>query len=196
MLRKVVFLDRDGVINRDSPHYIKSVAEFEFLPGSLEAMRLLGAHGFTLMVATNQSAVNRGLMAADTLEEIHRRMRTEAAARGAEIGDILVCPHRPDERCGCRKPKPGLLLAARDRHGIDFSTAVMIGDSVKDIECGFNAGVGTTVLVRTGNGAAAEQELATRRLLPDLVADDLLGAARGLLEFEPRAPGSRGRPGI
>ncbi len=193
MFRKVVFLDRDGVINRDSPNYIKSVAELEFLPGSLEALRLLSAHGFSLMVATNQSAVNRGLIAAETLDEIHRRLRTEAGAQGAGILDILVCPHRPDERCACRKPKPGLLVAARAKYGFDLSTAVMIGDSVRDIECGVNAGVGTTVLVRTGNGAAAERELASRRLLPDLVADDLLGAVGGLLGSDLRAIGSRGR---
>jgi D-glycero-D-manno-heptose 1,7-bisphosphate phosphatase len=195
MLRKVVFLDRDGVINRDSPHYIKSVAEFEFLPGSLEALRLLSANGFSLVVATNQSAVNRGWISADTLAAIHRLMCAEAAAHGARICDILVCPHRPEEGCGCRKPEPGLLLAAGARHRIDLSAAVMIGDSVKDIECGVNAGVGKTVLVRTGNGVAAEQELARGRLAPDMVVDDLMAAARGLLVPGHQAADALGRPG-
>lgn len=177
MLRDVVFIDRDGVINRDSPDYIKSVAELEFLPGSLEALGRLTQSGFTLLVATNQSALGRGLITPSALAEIHAVLLAGAARHGGRLREILVCPHRPEDGCACRKPRPGLLLDACRRHAIDLGSAVMIGDSAKDIRCGRAAGVGTTVLVRTGNGLAAEGELARAGEAADLVADDLWAAA-------------------
>lgn len=183
MLRDVVFLDRDGVINRNSPDYIKRVEEFEFLPGSLEALRRFTENGCTIIVVTNQSVLHRRMMTRTVLDEIHRRMRRAVADHGGAIHDILVCPHLPEEGCPCRKPKPGMLLAARWKHRVDFASALMIGDSVKDIECGWAAGVKTTVLVRTGHGTAAERELLLRGKPPDLIVEDLLQAAleiRGL----------------
>jgi D-glycero-D-manno-heptose 1,7-bisphosphate phosphatase len=142
MLHKVVFLDRDGVINRDSPDYIKRLEEFEFLPGSLEALRRLTERGFTCMVITNQSAPARGLMTPEALAAIHRRLCADVATAGGRILDIFTCPHLPADGCSCRKPQPGLLYAAQRKYGIDFSSAAMIGDSAKDIECALNAGVG------------------------------------------------------
>jgi D-glycero-D-manno-heptose 1,7-bisphosphate phosphatase len=173
MLHKAVFLDRDGVINRDSPDYIKSLEEFELLPGSLEALRRLTEQGFHCIVITNQSAPARGLMTLETLAAIHRHLCAAAAAAGGRILDIFICPHLPAAGCFCRKPKPGLLHAAQRKYRIDFSSAVMIGDSAKDIECAVNAGVRTTVLVQTGNGEKAVRELSARGLCPDAVAQDL-----------------------
>jgi D-glycero-D-manno-heptose 1,7-bisphosphate phosphatase len=177
MLQKVVFLDRDGVINRDSPERITCIEEFEFLPGSLEALCHLTAHGFSTIVVTNQSALHLGLISAETLEGIHGYLCSAVAARGGAILDIFICPHLPGEDCSCRKPKPGLLFAAQRRHGIDFSSAVMIGDSARDIECALKAGMAGTILVRTGNGPQAALELAARGLSPQFIADDLKQAA-------------------
>ena len=188
MLQRVVFLDRDGVINRDSPDYIKCVAEFEFLPGSLEALRCLAECGFSPIVVTNQSGLHRGLFSPETLAEIHRHMCKAVQAHGGLIRDILVCPHLPGEDCPCRKPRPGLLTAARRRHRIDFSATVMVGDSVRDIECARNAGVQRAVLVRTGNGDEAERALSGRNLCPDFVADDLREAARWITQCGGAAP--------
>jgi len=187
-LKKVVFLDRDGVINRDSPDYIKNWNEFEFLPGSLEALRLLSQAGFHLIVITNQSMIGRGMVPLKLLEETHRKLKDAVAATGGDIFDIFFCPHRPDEACDCRKPSPGLIQQACRRYGIDPADSVMIGDSAKDVLCGRNAGCGTTILVRTGNGIRAEKELADLKLRPDLVVADLLDAARYLL-------GRAGSPG-
>lgn len=173
MRGRMVFTDRDGVINRNSPDYIKRPEEFEFLPGSREALRRLTESGFDIIVITNQSALGRGLMTPENLEEIHRRMIASIEAAGGRIKDILVCPHPPGDGCGCRKPEPGLALDARRKHQIDFSTAVMIGDSATDIECALSAGIRTTLLVRTGNGAAAAEELAAHGCQPDFIADDL-----------------------
>ncbi len=158
-LHRVVFLDRDGVINRDSPDYVKSVAEFEFLPGSCEAMRRLAEHGFEAIIVTNQSAVGRGWMTTDGLAAIHQRLCDGVRDFGGLIRDILVCPHRPDENCACRKPRPGLILKAQRRHGIDLASAVMVGDSAKDIECALNANVGASVLARSRTRAAGAGEL-------------------------------------
>lgn len=181
-LRHVVFLDRDGVINRDSPGYIKSVEEFEFLPASREALRRLAEHGVTAIIVTNQSALGRGWLTAEGLAAIHRRLCDGVRGHGGHIHDILVCPHRPDENCACRKPRPGLILEAQRRHGIDLESAVMIGDSAKDIACALNAGVGANVLVRTGNGRRAEDELRRRGIAPDCIADDLLSAVDWILD--------------
>jgi len=186
MLDKVVFLDRDGVINRDSPTYIKSWDEFEFLPGSLEAMALLTRNGFTIIVITNQSIIGRGMAAPESLSHTHRQMSDAVAARGGRIHDIFFCPHNPEDGCDCRKPAPGLILKARDAYDIDLAGAVMVGDSAKDIECARSAGCGASVLVKTGNGHSAIDTLNEKGILPDYHAADLLDAAHWILRR--RAP--------
>jgi D-glycero-D-manno-heptose 1,7-bisphosphate phosphatase len=191
MLTHAVFLDRDGVINRDSADYITRLEQFEFLPGSLDALRRLTQSGFPLIVITNQSALGRGWVSAEELGRIHDHLRTAVAGAGGRILDILVCPHLPSDGCACRKPLPGLLHIARATHDIDFRSAAMIGDSRRDIECARGAGVGTTVLVRTGNGAQAIRELSAAGIVPDRVADDLAAAA-GWLIAQRCGPDSRG----
>lgn len=190
MLQKAVFLDRDGVINRDSPDYIKRLEEFEFLPGSLEALRRLTEGGFTCIVITNQSAPARGLMTPETLDAIHRRLCAAVAAAGGRILDIFICPHLPADGCSCRKPKPGLLHAAQRKYGIDFSSAAMIGDSARDMECALNAGVRTTVLVQTGNGEKAARELSARGLCPDFIAQDLNRAVDWIVKIDSSVAGT------
>ena len=178
---KAVFLDRDGVINRDSPDYIKSWSEFEFLPGSLEAMRLLTGRGYRLILITNQSIINRGMVPLEVVTDMHQRLRRAVARDGGRIEDIFFCPHRPDENCACRKPEPGLIRQAVQRYDIDPAGTIMIGDSAKDILCGRNAGCGATMLVHTGNGHTAEKLLADQQIAPDLVVADLLHGARAIL---------------
>jgi D-glycero-D-manno-heptose 1,7-bisphosphate phosphatase len=187
MQPQVVFTDRDGVINRDSAEGIRRPEEFEFLPGSREALRRLTENGFRIFVVTNQSAVGRGFMTRETLEEIHRRMVAAAQAEGGRIEGIFICPHLPEDGCSCRKPAPGLLLEAQRQHRIDLSEAVMIGDSATDVECALAAGVGTTVLVRTGNGEEAGRVLTSRGLSPDFIADDLSQAADWIIRFRVQA---------
>jgi D-glycero-D-manno-heptose 1,7-bisphosphate phosphatase len=182
LLKKVVFLDRDGVINRDSPDYIKCWSEFEFLPGSLPALRHLTVNGFTTIVITNQSAVNRNMISIQDLETINTRMRSAVKSGGGEIKDLFFCPHTPEDGCDCRKPEPGLIFQAQDRYDIDIASAVMVGDSAKDIECARNAGCGLAVLVQTGNGIQAEKILAEKKILPDHIAKDLYEAALWIVD--------------
>lgn len=183
---QTVFIDRDGVINHDSPEYIKSPSEFEFIPGSLEALRLLAENDFQVIVITNQSAVGRGMITLKTLEAIFDKMRSGIEADGGALTDIFFCPHRPDEGCDCRKPKPGMILAAAAKYNIDLEKSCMIGDSAKDIESGKRAGCRHTLLVRTGNGNKAETALTQKKIRPDYIGDDLLDAVRWIIQNSPK----------
>ena len=180
-LQNVIFLDRDGVINYDSPDYIKSWEEYEFLPGSLEALAALTRAGYHLVVITNQSIIGRGMVPLPVLEDMFGRMGLAVEAAGGKIFDIFYCPHHPDEQCDCRKPEPGMIFQAKATHGIDLPRTVMIGDNIKDVVCGQNAGCGATILVRTGSGRLAEKELAAKQVSPTLVVDDLAAAADVIL---------------
>ena len=180
-MEKVIFLDRDGVINYDSPDYVKSWNEFRFMPGSLEALAALTVAGYTLILITNQAGVGRGIIPAAVLEDMHRRLLQAVAEQGGRIFAIFHCPHHPDDNCDCRKPEPGMILQAAAQHHIDTAGTIMIGDNAKDIACGLRAGCGATILVRTGNGPEAQKALAEQGIQPTAVADDLLEAANMIL---------------
>ena len=147
-----IFLDRDGVINENRADYVKSWQEFRFLPGAREAIAKLSHAGHRIIVCTNQAGIARGSLSRETVEEIHRRMVVEIAQVGGKIERVYYCPHSKDENCCCRKPRPGMLLRARDELGIDMNDAVFIGDSISDMRAGLQAGV-HPILVLTGLGA-------------------------------------------
>ena len=181
-LQNVVFIDRDGVVNQDSSAYIKSWAEFQFLPRSLEALRKLNQHNFRSYLITNQSAINRKLITPDILSQIHRNMMAEIGATGGRIEDIFFCPHLPEEGCNRRKPKPGLILAAQKKYHIHLANSYMIGDSAKDIVCARQANCGFAILVKTGNYARSVTELAAAGIVPDYTATDLYDAANWIID--------------
>lgn len=169
--RPAIFLDRDGVINRDSDLFIRSVDEFVLLPGSLEAIARLKEAGWAVVVCTNQSGVGRGLYSMATLDAIHNHLRALLAAVGTEVDGIYTCPHLPDTGCTCRKPKPGMLLRAASELNLDLAASFMVGDAPRDLEAGQAAGA-RPVLVRTGKG---EQTLATGNF-PDVTVFESLKA--------------------
>ena len=181
LLKKVVFLDRDGTINIDSPDYIKNWEEFEFLPRSLNAIKELTLNGYATIVITNQSAIPRKLISLQELEHIHTMMRQMVQSNGGNIKDIFFCPHMPADDCDCRKPQPGLIYQAQRKYHIDLSAAIMVGDSDRDIVCARNAGCGYAVLVKTGNHEKAEKRLAEKGIAPDYVAEDLYEAAEWII---------------
>ncbi len=183
-LNNVVFLDRDGVINFDRSDYIKSWSEFKFIPRSIEAIKELALKEFNVIVITNQSVINRNMVSEKGLEHIHESMKNEVKSGGGLIKDIFFCPHIPEDNCDCRKPKPGLIYQAQKAYSIDLKDAVMVGDSAKDIECARNAGCGTAVLVKTGNGAEAEKTLAEKKIYPDHIAQDLYEAVQWIIDIK------------
>jgi D-glycero-D-manno-heptose 1,7-bisphosphate phosphatase len=174
---KLVILDRDGVINEDSDAYIKSVAEWVPIAGSLEAIAELTRAGFDIAVVTNQSGVGRGLYSENTLAAIHRHMEVTVARAGGTIASIYYCPHRPDDNCECRKPKTALLeRLARDR-GRTLIGVPLIGDKLSDIRAAAAVGA-RPILVRTGSGAETERKIGSSAIE---TFDDLRAAARALV---------------
>jgi D-glycero-D-manno-heptose 1,7-bisphosphate phosphatase len=174
----LVLLDRDGVVNEDSPDFVKCPDEWRPIPGSLGAIARLKQAGFAVAVCTNQSGLARGLFDRRALDAIHARMCSEIAAFGGTLDGIYVCPHGPDDGCTCRKPRAGLLLRAMTELGCAATSTHYIGDSVRDMEAALSAGC-TPVLVRTGNGRAAES--AARALGVEHVHDDLASASAWLV---------------
>ena len=148
---KLIILDRDGVINEDSDDYIKSTDEFIPLPDSLEAIARLNHAGYTVMVATNQSGIARGLFSIDTLNAIHSKLRRELSTYGGRVDGIFFCPHGPDDHCDCRKPAPGLLYEIAERTGRSLEGVPAVGDSLRDIQAAQAVGA-SPVLVKTGKG--------------------------------------------
>ena len=177
-----LILDRDGVLNREAPDggYILRAEDFQWLPGALRALAILHEAGIRLSVATNQSALGRGLMSQEGLESIHVRMCEQAEAAGGRLDAVLFCPHAPGEHCDCRKPAPGLILAAMQAAAIPASQTLLVGDDVRDVQAARAAGV-AAVLVRMGKGARAETLLRDSGVMIP-VYDSLLDLARHLVD--------------
>lgn len=151
-LKKLVILDRDGVINHDSDAYIKSLAEFIPYPSSITAIARLTQAGYTVAVATNQSGIARGYYDEKTLSAMHQRMCELVEAEGGRIAHIAYCPHGPDDQCHCRKPLPGLLTGIQQQlHFSSLEGSWMVGDSLRDLQAGEAVGC-RSVLVKTGKG--------------------------------------------
>lgn len=143
--KKVIFIDRDGVINKQMPphEYVRRREEFEFLPGTLEALEKLTKEGYHIYVITNQRGIARGLMSEGDLKDIHEKMIKEIAKHGGRIAGIYYCPHGLSDGCQCRKPKPGLLFQAARDHNLDLTKTIFIGDDERDLQAGEAAGCKT-----------------------------------------------------
>ncbi len=178
-----IFLDRDGVICENRADYVKTWGEFEFIPEAKQAIALLSRLDVPIIVVTNQSGINRQVMTADVVDDIHRRMVQAITAAGGRIDRVLYCPHQPADNCRCRKPKAGMLHRAAAELGIDLSRSVMVGDALTDLQAGKAAGC-HPFLVLTGRGF--------KQLLPALpaladsftVACNLMGVAETLLQID------------
>lgn len=152
---KLIILDRDGVINHDSDQFIKSPAEWQPIPGSLEAIARLNQAGYRVVVATNQSGVGRGLFDMPTLNAIHDKMHKACALVGARIDAVFYCPHTADHHCLCRKPKPGMLEEIAARYNTSLVGLPVVGDSLRDLQAAVEVGA-VPYLVLTGKGAKTQ----------------------------------------
>ena len=148
---KLIVLDRDGVINYDSEQFIKSPDEWRPIPGSLEAISRLNHAGFRVVVATNQSGLGRGLFDMATLIAINDKMHKALAQIGGRIDALFYCPHTADSACGCRKPKPGMLIEIGNRFGVELTGVPCVGDSVRDLQAAA-AVEAQPILVLSGKG--------------------------------------------
>jgi len=175
---KLVILDRDGVINHDSQHYIKSADEWRPIDGSLAAIASLNQAGYHTVVATNQSGVGRNLFDIDTLNAIHGKMNKELATAGGRIDAFFYCPHPAEANCECRKPRHGLFLQIAARFNVNLQGVPAIGDSLRDLQAAAAVGC-RPMLVLTGKG----EQTRVNEHLPEntLQFDDLASATRHIL---------------
>ncbi len=180
---KLVILDRDGTINEDSPDFIKSVAEWKPIPGSIEAIARLTHAGFRVFIASNQSGIGRGLLDFDALFAIHDRLQRAVSDLGGRIEAIAFAPDHPDRASDLRKPAPGMLKDLARRLQVDLDRVPYVGDSLADVAAARAAGA-QPILVRTGKGR--ETEATNREQLKGLqIYDDLAAAATALIAARP-----------
>ena len=178
-MKTAVFLDRDGTIIQEKA-FLRDPAQVTVLPGALAALRRLREAGFSLFLVTNQSGVGRGYFTLEDVDRVNARLTDEFDRSSVHIEKIYIAPEAPDQPSRARKPSPQFLFDARDEFGLDLAGSYMIGDKLIDLECGWNAGVKKSILVRTGYGAEVER-VAAGRLAHAVIVDDLTGAAAWIL---------------
>lgn len=178
-MNRAIFLDRDGVLIEER-NYLHRVADVVFTPGTFAGLQRLGAAGFQLFIVTNQSGVGRGYFTLAEVAEVHHHLCGEFARHGIAIRKIYVAPEAPDQPSRGRKPSPQFLFDARAEFGLDLAKSFLVGDKWIDLECGWNAGVQKSILVRTGYGRKTEQHHAAE-LQRAVVVDDLAAAADWIL---------------
>ena len=182
-MNKLIFLDRDGVINKDpawvGKDYVINWEEFEFLPGALEAIKRLTEEGYKIAIISNQAGVGRGIYTKAKLDEITEKMLRHIESKEGKIHSVQYCIHTRDDNCDCRKPKGGLFKKAAQGLGVDFGKAYFIGDSQSDIEAGRNIGC-RTILVLSGK-TKDKKETTDWPVKPDFVAKDLAEAVKEII---------------
>ena len=178
--KQVLFLDRDGVINREADGYVTEWSEFGFLPGAIEAIRRLTEEGYKIIIISNQSSINRGLATKDEIDQIMTNMVTEIEDSGGKILDIYYCPHRPEDKCDCRKPEPGLFFQAEEKHGVKLTNSWFVGDKLTDVAVAMRVGA-RPILIRGGkpvHGIQVTEEDA------ETVVDNLSGAVDYIIAMD------------
>jgi D-glycero-D-manno-heptose 1,7-bisphosphate phosphatase len=182
-VNRAVFLDRDGTLNED-PGYFHEAEKLVVFPEVPRALSLLSESGFLLIVVTNQGAIGQGLYPQEDMERVHQALQNYLFPFRVQINDFFFCPHVAEDECECRKPRPGMLYAAREKYDLDLNASFLIGDKISDLEAG-KAGGCTTVLVLTGHGQEEQEKMHALKLnVADLVVDDMLQAAQAILNSQ------------
>ncbi len=179
-MKRAIFLDRDGTINVDR-NYLSNPDQLEIIPGTSAALRRLMDAGFLLFIVTNQSGIGRGYYTLADMHAVNDRLCELLSRDGIRFEKIYYAPESPEEPSRGRKPSPQFLFDARDEFGIDLAASYMVGDKIIDLECGWNAGVKQSVLVRTGYGARVEAAHPDA-VAKALVVDDIVAAAEAILK--------------
>ena len=178
-MNQAVFLDRDGTIIEEK-HYLRRAEELVIFPGAVSALARLQSAGFKLFIVSNQSGVGRGYFTLAEVEQVNDHLVGQLGRGGIRFEKIYIAPEAPDAPSHGRKPSPRFLLDAREEFDLDLARSYMIGDKLSDLECGWNAGVKKSILVRTGYGAELERTTADK-LARAVVVSDLSSAADWIL---------------
>lgn len=178
--RFAVFVDRDGTICLDK-HYLADPNGLELIPTVAEGIKMLNDAGIPVIVVTNQSGIARGHFTPERLNEIHDRMRGALAASGAHVDDVFYCPHMPDAGCACRKPAPGMLLRAMEKHGFDLGRSFVIGDRMMDVELAHAVGAKGVLVPEPGDQYHVDREIEKSASKPDFRAPDFISGVRWIL---------------
>ncbi|MDP3143187.1 MAG: HAD family hydrolase [Candidatus Omnitrophota bacterium] len=184
---KIIFLDRDGVINRYPGHknYVTKIKDFSFIPGALKAIKNLSDNNFRIFVISNQAGVSKGIYSQKKLDAITDLMLQKVFASGAKIKGVFYCVHRPEDNCSCRKSKIGMIKKALVGLKLkSLASTYFIGDSILDVLTGKNAGM-KTILVLSGKEKKKNQKL--WQVKPDFVVRDLLAATKIVINEDPHS---------
>jgi D-glycero-D-manno-heptose 1,7-bisphosphate phosphatase len=186
--KRAIFMDRDGTLSHEVG-YINDLSRMRPYAFSAEAVQLINRSDWLAIVVTNQAGVARGYFTEELVKEVHQRMESILATGGAKLDDIFYCPHHPRageppyrRNCECRKPKPGMLLKAAEKHNIDLFRSVMVGDKISDVEMAkANGMAGVLVLTGYGRGELTYQS-DNWQVQPDFIAENLLEAVKWILK--------------
>ena len=183
-MNRAIFLDRDGTMIAEE-NYLSKPEQVKIFPATRVGLKKLADAGFKLIIVSNQSGIGRGYFTLADVDKVNEKLCADLARDGIRIGKIYIAPEKPEDPSRGRKPSPAFLFDAREEFGLDLAQCFMIGDKLIDLECGWNAGVRQSLLVRTGYGAREEQK-SPAAVSRAIVVDDLAGAADWILEhFKP-----------
>lgn len=178
---KLIFLDRDGVINKDTQGYVASCEEFEFVPGSLEAIVKLNANGYEINVISNQAGIAKGIYSVKDLKKVNNKMMREVEKAGGKINSAQYCVHEDEDNCLCRKPATGMFKKAVKGRDIEFMRCYFIGDKISDITAGRRIGCKTILVL---SGKTKREDVACWKIKPDYIKENLKESVDWILDKE------------
>jgi histidinol-phosphate phosphatase family protein len=179
-----IFLDRDGVLIENKPDYVRDWSQVKMYPDAIRALSLTALKKYKIVIVTNQSAVGRGFISLEAADEINRKLVTYIHQHGGQVDAVYMCPHKPDDGCLCRNPKPGSLLQAAKELSLDLPRSWMIGDAWSDVLAGQSAGVRLAMLLKTGRGSEQILQARPENITKHLILENLALALDAILTFD------------
>jgi D-glycero-D-manno-heptose 1,7-bisphosphate phosphatase len=179
-----IFLDRDGVLIENKSDYVRDWSQVNIFPEAIQTLSHPALHTYKVVIVTNQSAVGRGLMSLEIAQAINHQLVHLIHLRGGQVDAVYLCPHKPEDGCSCRKPKPGLLLQAANELSLDLQRSWMIGDAWSDVQAGQAAGVRQSILLRTGRGTDQLLQPRPATITSHLIFDNLSQAIHAIFAID------------
>lgn len=183
-----IFLDRDGVLIENRLDYVRDWSQVKIFPEAIHTLSYPAMKNYKIVIVTNQSVVGRGLISLETANQINSQLVKLIHNRGGQVDGVYMCPHKPDDGCSCRKPKPGLLLQAAKEFSLDLQRSWMIGDAWSDVQAGETAGMHQSILLRTGRGAQQLLQVPPINITRYLIFDNLPQAIDAIFTMDNLKP--------